>query len=238
MHTAGFCKFGDRCRNHHTGDPGSDVARKAYSDFLKANPKGSESAKGSGKQPGKGKNKNDGKGKKGDTKGTKGGSTAPAAVAAAASTVTITEVEGKQVQKAWQSFCQFCDKALPSLNMFLKLSVPILATLISSVTNSYEQIGGKTTASMDHPAVQNFKKYSLEFLGDTGAAHDIGSLRALQDQGLSRDMVEPWMKALQSPVRFATGGGPQLSTEALRVYTRNWVIFIFISLRAAPWPYQ
>ena len=39
LHTAGFCKFGDRCRNHHTGDPGSDVARKAYSDFLKANPK-------------------------------------------------------------------------------------------------------------------------------------------------------------------------------------------------------
>jgi hypothetical protein len=136
MHTAGFCKFGDRCRNHHTGDPGSDVARKAYSDFLKANPKGSESAKGSGKQPGKGKNKNDGKGKKGDTKGTKGGSTAPAAAAAASSTVTITEVEGKQVQKAWQSFCQFCD-------MFLKLSIPVLATLISSITNSYEQIGRK-----------------------------------------------------------------------------------------------
>ena len=133
--------------------------------------------------------------------------------------MTITEVEGKQVQKAWQSFCQFCD-------MFLKLSVPVLATLISSITNSYEQIGEKTAASMVHPAVQNFKKYSLEFLGDTGAAHDIGSLRALQDQGLSRDMVEPWMKALQSPVGFATGGGPQLSTEALRVYTKemdgNW----------------
>ena len=131
-----FCKFGDRCHNHHTGDPESDVARKAYSDFLKANPKGGESAKGSGKQPGKGKNKNDGKGKKGDTKGTKGGSTAPAAAAAASSTVTITEVEGKQVQKAWQSFCQFCD-------MFLKLSIPVLATLISSITNSYEQIGRK-----------------------------------------------------------------------------------------------
>ena len=211
LHTAGFCRFGDRCRNQHQGDPGSDTARKAYSDFLKDNPKGGESSKGSGKQPGKGKNKSNGKGKKGDTKGNKGGATAPAAVAAAASTVTITEVEGKQVQKAWQSFCQFCDKALPSLNMFLKLSVPILATLISSITNSYDQIGEITAASMVHPAVQNFKKYSLEFLGDTGAAHDIGSLRALQDQGVSRDMVEPWMKALQSPVRFATGGGPQLS---------------------------
>ena len=164
LHTAGFCKFGDRCRNHQNADPGSDIARKAYSEFLKNNPKGGESSKGSGKQPGKGKNKGDGKGKKGDTKSTKGGSTAPAAVAAAASTVTITEVEGKQVQKAWQSFCQFCDKALPPLNMFLKLSVPILATLISSITNSLDQIGETTAASMVHPAVQNTKKYSLEFL--------------------------------------------------------------------------
>ena len=234
LHTAGFCRFGDRCRNQHQGDPGSDTARKAYSDFLKDNPKGGESSKGSGKQPGKGKNKSNGKGKKGDTKGNKGGATAPAAVAAAASTVTITEVEGKQVQKAWQSFCQFCDKALPSLNMFLKLSVPILATLISSITNSYDQIGETTAASMVHPAVQNFKKYSLEFLGDTGAAHDIGSLRALQDQGVSRDMVEPWMKALQSPVRFATGGGPQLSTEALRVYTKELGDFHIHLLESCP----
>ena len=82
----------------------------------------------------------------------------------------------RPAQKAWQSFCQFCDKALPSLNMFLKLSVPILATLISSITNSNEQIGEQTAASIVHPAVQNFKKYSLEFWGDTGAAHDIGSL--------------------------------------------------------------
>ena len=74
---------------------------------------------------------------------------------------------------------------------------------------------------MAHPAAQNFEKYPLEFLGDTGAAHDIRSLRALQDQGLSRDMVEPWMKALQSPGRFTTGGGPQFSTEALRVYTKE-----------------
>ena len=135
--------------------------------------------------------------------------------------MTITEVEGKQAQKAWQSFCRFCDKALPSLNMFLKLSVPILTTLISSIANSHEQIGEQTAASMVRPTVQNVKKYSLEFLGNAGAAHDIGSLRALQDQGFSRDMVDPWIKSLESPVRFATGGGPQLSTEALRAYTKE-----------------
>ena len=174
------------------------------------------------------------KGKKGDSKGSKGGTGTPAAVAAAASTVTITEVEGKQAQKTWQSFCKFCDKALPSLNTFLKLSVPILATLISSITNSYEMIGEKAAASMVDPAVQNFKKYSLEFLGDTGAAHDIGSLRALQDQGLSKDMVVPWMKALKSPVRFATGGGPQLSTEELRVYTKELGDFHIHLLESCP----
>ena len=87
---------------------------------------------------------------------------------------------------------------------------------------------------MVDPAVQNFKKYSLEFLGDTGAAHDIGSLRALQDQGLSKDMVVPWMKALKSPVRFATGGGPQLSTEELRVYTKELGDFHIHLLESCP----
>ena len=226
LHAAGHCRFGTRCRNTHIGEPGSDEARRAYSDAQKAKSKGQE--KGS-KGDGKGK-----KGKKGDSKGSKGGTGTPAAVAAAASTVTITEVEGKQAQKTWQSFCKFCDKALPSLNTFLKLSVPILATLISSITNSYEMIGEKAAASMVDPAVQNFKKYSLEFLGDTGAAHDIGSLRALQDQGLSKDMVVPWMKALKSPVRFATGGGPQLSTEELRVYTKELGDFHIHLLESCP----
>ena len=226
LHAAGHCRFGTRCRNTHIGEPGSDEARRAYADAQKAKSKGQE--KGS-KGDGKGK-----KGKKGDSKGSKGGTGTPAAVAAAASTVTITEVEGKQAQKTWQSFCKFCDKALPSLNTFLKLSVPILATLISSITNSYEMIGEKAAASMVDPAVQNFKKYSLEFLGDAGAAHDIGSLRALQDQGLSKDMVVPWMKALKSPVRFATGGGPQLSTEELRVYTKELGDFHIHLLESCP----
>ena len=87
---------------------------------------------------------------------------------------------------------------------------------------------------MVDPAVQNFKKFSLEFLGDTGAAHDIGSLRALQDQGLTKDMVEPWIKTLESPVRFATGGGAQLSTEALRMYTKELGDFNIHLLSSCP----
>ena len=175
LHAAGHCRFGEKCRNLHNGSPGSEVARKAYADFQKARDQGGGKAskgKGKGKGDGKNKGKNDGKTSKGTPAAT------PAAVAAAASTVTITEVEGQQVQKAWQSFCSFCEKALPSMSMFLKLSVPILATLISSITNSYDSVGEVSAASMVHPAVQNFRKFSLEFLGDTGAAHDIGSLKA------------------------------------------------------------
>ena len=168
LHAAGHCRFGTGCRNLHTGEPGSDAAKKAFTEYQQSNQGSKGGQKGSGKNndkgsKGAGKGK---KGKKGDTKTTKGGNGgAPAAVAAAASTVTITEVEGQQVQKAWQSFCTFCEKALPSLNVFLKLSVPILATLISSITNSYSEVGEVTAATMVHPAVQNFRKYSLETLG-------------------------------------------------------------------------
>ena len=35
LHAAGHCCFGDRCRNQHTGDAGSDLARKTRADFQK-----------------------------------------------------------------------------------------------------------------------------------------------------------------------------------------------------------
>ena len=76
--------------------------------------------------------------------------------------------------------------------MFLKLSVPILATLMSSITNSYDQIGETTAASMVHPSIQNFEKYSLEVLG------------------------------------------PQLSTETLRVYTKEQSDFHIHILESCP----
>ena len=186
LHTAGYCRFSERCRNHHVGESGSEAARKSFADYQKSKSQGGETSKGIGKQPAKGRTRVKARGRKETTRAPR--------VALELRQQWLRQHQ--PAQKAWQSFCQFCDKALPSLNMFLKLSVPILATLISSITNSDEQIGEQTAASIVHPAVQNFKKYSLEFWGDTGAAHDIGSLRALQDQGLSRDMVEPWIKSL------------------------------------------
>ena len=42
--------------------------------------------------------------------------------------------------------------------------------------------------------VEDFRNLSLEFIGDTGAAHDIGSFKALAEQGFEREILEPWLK--------------------------------------------
>ena len=209
LHAAGHCRFGERCRNSHIGEPGSDQARKAFSEYQ---------AKGKGEK-GKGKSKKGKDAKNG--KGSKSNLATPAAVAAAASTVNITEVEGRRVMTAWEGFCNFCKKALPSLDMFLKLSIPILATVVSSVVNSIDQIGEVSAAAMLKEPIKDFRTFSLEFLGDTGAAYDIGSLKALEEQGIDRKTIEPWIKVLDHPVNFSTGGGRQMATEALRVYCEN-----------------
>ena len=40
-------------------------------------------------------------------------------------------------------------------------------------------------------------------------------------QGFDREMLEPWLKCLDNPVRFSTGGGPQTSSEARRIYAKS-----------------
>eukprot|EP00434_Breviolum_minutum_P040269 symbB.v1.2.035778.t1/scaffold4900.1/size33223/1 len=150
-------------------------------------------------------------------KGSKSNLSTPAAT----STVTITEVEGRKVMSAWEGFCTFCRKALPSLDMFLKLSIPILPTVVSSVVNSIDKIGEASAAAMLKEPIKDFRTFSLEFLGDTGAAYDIGSLRALEEQGIDLKTIEPWIKVLDHPINFSTGGGQQMATEAIRMYCEN-----------------
>ena len=227
LHAAGHCRFGERCRNLHTGEPGSEAARKAFSEY--------QSAKGGKGDKGKGKKKGDKKG----GKGSKSNLSTPAAVAAATSTVTITEVEGRKVMSAWEGFCSFCRKALPSLDMFLKLSIPILATVVSSVVNSIDKIGEASAAAMLKEPIKDFRTFSLEFLGDTGAAYDIGSLRALEEQGIDLKMIEPWIKVLDHPINFSTGGGQQMATEAIRMYCENLgELHMHLLSIVARWPYQ
>ena len=117
QHAAGECRFGSKCRFTHVGEPGSPEAKKAV--------EGHKSKETTG-------------GKKGDAKGTKGkkgkektaaSAAVPSTVAAAtAGTVTITEVEAM-----WKPFVEFAKKTLPAMNVFLKLSAPIFAVLVSRV---------------------------------------------------------------------------------------------------------
>ena len=103
LHAAGHCCFGEKCRNHRTGEPGSDAARKAYADFQKAKGQGGDKpnkGKGKGKNDGKSKGKNDSK----QPKGAAATAITPATVAATASTVTIMEVDGQKVMGAWEGF--------------------------------------------------------------------------------------------------------------------------------------
>ena len=215
MRAAALCRFGSHCRNEHVGDAGSDAAKKAYMKSQEG-----QGDKGSKGKDGKGKGKDSkGKGKKGKD-GASSSSVPSAAAAAAASTVTITEVNAEEVMDIWRSFCEFARKALPALSVFLKVSVPILASVVNSIVEN-PSIGVEQAAGMLHPTVEDFRNLSLEFIGDTGAAHDIGSFKALADQGFDREMLEPWLKCLDNPVRFSTGGGPQTSSEALRIYAKS-----------------
>ena len=44
----------------------------------------------------------------------------------------------------------------------------------------------------------------------------------LSDQGLDCQMLEPWLKRLDNPIiSFSTGGGPQTSSEVLRIYAQS-----------------
>ena len=36
LYTAGYCRIGERCRNLHTGEPDSEAARKAFSEYQSA----------------------------------------------------------------------------------------------------------------------------------------------------------------------------------------------------------
>ena len=89
------------------------------------------------------------KGKKGKD-GASSSSVPSAAAAAAASTVTITEVNAEEVMDIWRSFCEVARKALPALNVFLKVSVPILASVVNSIVEN-PSIGVEQAAGMLRP---------------------------------------------------------------------------------------
>lgn len=57
----------------------------------------------------------------------------------------------------------------------------------------------------------DFHNISVELIGGTGAAHDIGSGRAILEQGVDPEILDVWKGMLDQPVNFLTGGGVQQS---------------------------
>ena len=60
----------------------------------------------------------------------------------------------------------------------------------------------------------DFHNISLELIGDTGAAHDIGSERAILEQGIAPELLEMWKGVLDRPVKLLAGGGIQVERKS------------------------
>ena len=67
-------------------------------------------------------------------------------------------------------------RARPSKMARAKASKGATAAATVTISNAVDQIGEPAAASLVHPAVQDFKTFSLEFLGDTGAGAISGVL--------------------------------------------------------------
>ena len=66
----------------------------------------------------------------------------------------------------------------------------------------------------------DFHNISVELIGDTGAAHDIGSERAILEQGVDPEILDVWKGMLDQPVNFLTGGGVRQSNEAVNLLAK------------------
>ena len=75
----------------------------------------------------------------------------------------------------------------------LKVSIPILASVVNSMVED-PCIGLEQAAGMLDRTVEDFRNLWLEFISDTGAAHDIRSFKALAHQGFDRQMLKCFHK--------------------------------------------
>ena len=88
-----------------------------------------------------------------------------------------------------------------------------------TLQNSYDQCGVHATkvnaavgalASIARASSQpGTGTVALEWLGDTGAGRDLGSVRAFKEQGVSEDILNQVVRETAEPLAFQTGGGPK-----------------------------
>lgn len=84
--------------------------------------------------------------------------------------------------------------------------VALLATTIAAAT--------ATTAPSTMP-------HYLDFVGDTGAGEWLGSIGALQRQGINHSECQSWLGTSFNPLRFSTGGGAQSASQTIGIKTEE-----------------
>ena len=91
--------------------------------------------------------------------------------------------------------------------------------------SAYGSPVGLISSSNNLEAIQGiadtYQRLSFELIGDTGAAHDIGSEEALTSQGLSPEVISSWKRTLENPLKFATACGVQEAREVLSGWAGN-----------------
>ena len=88
-----------------------------------------------------------------------------------------------------------------------------------TLQNSYDQCGvhaakinaavGALASIAKASSQPGTRTVTLEWLGDTGAGRDLGSVRAFKEQGVSEDILNQVVRETAEPLAFQTGGGPK-----------------------------
>ena len=239
-HAAGFCRFGEACKLLHVGEPGSQKARQAFS----------ESQKGKGnKGDGKGKEKGKKGGQKGGATATAQATATAAAASAPVGAAAQEPTPGfSRWFRMWEAFCEKASCVRLPIPAFLRITIPLMMACVDGLLgvdlpnanvgcfqnllqNGIEMPQptalpvGLISSSNNLEAIQGiadkYQRLSFELIGDTGAAHDIGSEEALTNQGLSPEVISSWKRTLENPLKFATAGGVQEAREVLSGWAGN-----------------
>ena len=224
----------------HVGEPGSQKARQAFS----------ESQKGKGnKGDGKGKEKGKKGGQKGGATATAQATAAAAAASAPVGAAAQEPTPGfSRWFRMWEAFCEQASCVRLPIPAFLRITIRLMMACVDGLLgvdlpnanvgcfqnllqNGIEMPQptalpvGLISSSNNLEAIQGiadkYQRLSFELIGDTGAAHDIGSEEALTNQGLSPEVISSWKQTLENPLKFATAGGVQEAREVLSGWAGN-----------------
>ena len=150
--------------------------------------------------------------------------------------------------RMWEAFCEQASCVRLPIPAFLRITIPLMMACVDGLLgvdlpnanvgcfqnllqNGIEMPQptalpvGWISSSNNLEAIEGiadkYQRLSIELIGDTGAAHDIGSEEALTSQGLSPEVISSWKRTLENPLKFATAGGVQEAREVLSGWAGN-----------------